>query len=99
VILHAVVDQADFEDAHPGARTKRDLVPYPMSLQHVAVGRAAAALGRQGRDVEVHRGNRRGDLTVLAAGLLKDETARLLGSTKKSTRSSSAAPVHRRPVC
>jgi hypothetical protein len=98
-ILQAVVDQAGFENAHPGARTKRDLVAYPMSLQHVAVGRAAAALSRQGRDVEVHRGDRRADLTVrrLAAGLLKDETARLLGLDEKKyakfERSTGAPPA------
>lgn len=99
VILRAAVDQAGFENAYPGARTKRDLVPYPMSLQHVAVGRAAAALSRQGRDVEVHRGDRRADLTVrrLAAGLLKDETARLLGIEGKKyakfERSAGAPPA------
>jgi hypothetical protein len=85
VVLQAVVDQGEFEDAYPDARTLRDLVPYPMSLQHVAVGRAAAELSRRGLDVEVHRGDRRGDLTVrrLAVGLLKDETARLLGIDEK----------------
>ena len=70
-----------------------------MSLQHVAVGRAAAELSRRGRDVEVHRGDRRGDLTVrrLAAGLLKDETARLLGLDEKKyakfERSTTAPPA------
>ena len=70
-----------------------------MSLQHVAVGRAAAELSRRGRDVEVHRGDRRGDLTVrrLAAGLLKDETARLLGIDEKRyakfERSTTAPPA------
>lgn len=99
VLLQAVVDEGEFEDAYPDARTLRDLVPYPMSLQHVAVGRAAAELSRQGRDVEVHRGDRRGDLTVrrLAAGLLKDETARLLGLDEKKyakfERSSTAPPA------
>jgi hypothetical protein len=85
VVLQAVVEQGEFEDAYPDARTVRDLVPYPLSLQHVAVGRAAAELSRRGRDVEVHRGDRRGDLTVrrLACGLLKDETARLLGIDEK----------------
>jgi hypothetical protein len=99
VMLYAAADQAGFENAYPGARTKRDLVPYPMSLQHVAVGRAAAALSRQGRDLEVHRGDRRADLTVrrLAAGLLKDETARLLGIEGKKyakfERSTGAPPA------
>src|SRR6185295_11374987 len=85
VTLQAAVNQREFEDAYPDARSLRDLVPYPMSLQHVAAGRAAAELSRRGRDVEVHRGDRRGDLTVrrLAAGLLKDETARLLGIDEK----------------
>ena len=99
VVLQAVVDQGDFETAYPDARTVRDLVPYPMSLQHVAVGRVAAELSRRGRDVEVHRGDRRGDLTVrrLAAGLLKDETARLLGLDEKKyakfERSTTAPPA------
>ena len=99
VVLQAVVDQAEFETAYPDARTVRDLVPYPMSLQHVAVGRVAAELSRRGRDVEVHRGDRRGDLTVrrLAAGLLKDETARLLGLDEKKyakfERSTTAPPA------
>ena len=99
VVLQAVVDQGEFENAYPDARTLRDLVPYPMSLQHVAVGRAAAELSRRGRDVEVHRGDRRADLTVrrLAAGLLKAETARLLGIDEKRyakfERSTAAPPT------
>lgn len=85
VVLHAALDQAGFEEAHPGARTERDFVPYPLTLQHVAVGRAAAALSRQGRDVEVHRGERRADLSArrLATGLRKAETSRLLGIDEK----------------
>ena len=89
----------EFEDAYPDARTLRDLVPYPVSLQHVAVGRAAAELSRRGRDVEVHRGEQRGDLTVrrLAAGLLKEETARLFGIDAKRyakfERSTAAPPA------
>ena len=99
VVLQAVVDQGEFETAYPDARTLRDLVPYPMSLQHVAVGRAAAELTRRGRDVDVHRGDRRADLTVRrrAAGLLKDETARLLGLDEKKyakfERSTTAPPA------
>lgn len=99
VKLQACVDQAEFEAAHPDERTLRDFVPYPVSLQHVAVGRAAAELTRRGRDVEVHRGERRADLTVrrLAAGLLKDETARLLGLDGKKyakfERSTTAPPA------
>lgn len=85
VRLHAVVDQAEFENTYPEARTLRDKRPYPMSLQHVAVGRVAGELSRRGLDVEVHRGDRRGDLITrrLAVGLLKDETARLLGIDEK----------------
>lgn len=99
VVLNAVVDQGAFEAAYPDARSLRDLVAYPVSLQHVAVGRAAAALSRLGRDVEVPRGDRRGDLLVrrLAVGLLKDETARLLGVSSthyaKFERSPGAPPV------
>jgi hypothetical protein len=85
VVLQAVVDQAEFGAAYPDARTLRDDVGYPVVLQHVAVGRAAGELSRQDRDVEVHRGGRRADLIVrrLAAGLLKNETAALLGVEKK----------------
>ena len=99
VVLHAVVDQGEFEKAYPDARTLRDLVPYPMSLQHVAVGRAAAELSRRGRDNEVHRGDRRADLMArrLAAGLLKAETAWLLGIDEKRyakfERSTAAPPA------
>ncbi|OBG14475.1 MULTISPECIES: hypothetical protein [Mycobacterium avium complex (MAC)] len=99
VVLRAVVDQAEFEDAHPDARTLRDLAAYPLSLQHVAVGRAAGQLSRHGRVVEVYRGEQRGDLTVrrLAAGLLKEETARLLGVDAKRyakfERSTAAPPA------
>lgn len=99
VKLKASVDQDDVETFYPEARTLRDLVPYPVSLQHVAVGRAAAELTRRGLDVEVHRGDRRADLTVrrLAAGLLKDETARLLGLDEKKyakfERSTTAPPA------
>lgn len=99
VKLQASLDQDDFETDYPDARTLRDLVPYPVSLQHVVVGRAAAELTRRGLDVEVHRGDRRADLTVrrLAAGLLKDETARLLGLDEKKyakfERSTTAPPA------
>lgn len=89
VTLHAALDQHEFESTNPNARTLRDEVPYPVSLQHVAVGRATAELRRQGRTVEVHRGDSRADLLVLrlAAGLLKDETARLLGvNSQKHSR-------------
>lgn len=99
VLLKALVDQVEFEAAYPDALTLRDLVPYPLLLQHTAVGRVAAELSRQGRDVEVYRGDRRGDLTVRrrAAGLLKDETARLLGIDGKKyakfERSTAAPPA------
>jgi hypothetical protein len=99
VVLQASADQAAFEAAHPDVRSLRDLVPYPVSLQHVAVGRAAAELTRRGRAVEVYRGEQRGDLTVrrLAAGLLKEETARLLGIEAKKyakfERSTAAPPA------
>lgn len=85
VRLQAVVDQDAFNVVYPDARTLRDEVAYPLTLQHVAVGRAAGALGRQDRDVEVRRGDRRADLTVrrLGAGLEKNETAALLGVEKK----------------
>jgi hypothetical protein len=84
-VLQAVVDQDEFAGAYPDAKTLRDGVGYPLTLQHVAVGRAAAELSRQDRDVEVHRGGRRADLTVrrLAVGLEKNETAALLGVEKK----------------
>jgi hypothetical protein len=98
VRLEAVADQAEFEDSNPHARTLRDHVPYPVALQHVAVGRAAAELTRRGCAVEVYRGQQRGDLTTrrLAAGLLKEETARLLGVEAKRyakfERSTTAPP-------
>ena len=84
-MLQAVIDQDEFTAAYPDARTLRDSVAYPLTLQHVAVGRAAAELSRQNRDVEVHRGDRRADLTGrrLAVGLEKNETAALLGVEKK----------------
>jgi len=86
VVLDAVVDQVAFNTTYPQACTLRDCVPYPLTLQHVAVGRAAAELSRRGHDVEVYRGaGRRADLTVRrqAAGLEKNETAALLGVEKK----------------
>lgn len=85
VRLPALADQDEFAAAYPDACTLRDKFAYPLTLQHVACGRAAAELSRQDRDVEVHRGDRRADLTVrrLAAGLEKNETAALLGVEKK----------------
>jgi len=85
VVLAAVPDQDQFDRTYPAARTLRHGVHYPVTLQHVAVGRAAATLTRRGYDVEVHRGDRRADLLVrrLACGLLKNETAALLGLSQK----------------
>lgn len=84
IVLRALT-AAEFASGHPQARTFRDGVSYPASLHDVAVGRAAAELTRQGYNVEVHRGDRRADLTVrrLAVGLLKEETGILFGMTKK----------------
>ncbi|MBU8820943.1 hypothetical protein KL864_34345 [Mycolicibacterium goodii] len=86
VKLHAVTDQDTFTALYPKAHTLRDNNPYPVSLQHVAVGRAAAELSRRGRAVEVYRGDRRFDLGAarLATGLGKNETAHLLGLNVKS---------------
>ncbi len=86
VVLQAAVDQDAFNAAYPGARTLRDGVAYPLTLQHVAVGRAAAEMSRQDREVEVHRGDRRADLTVrrLAVGLGKNAAAELFGVNKKT---------------
>ena len=85
ITLRAVADPGEFRSTYPHARTQRHGVTYPLGLQHVAVGRAAAELSRQGHDVEVHRGSDRADLTVrrLACGLLKTATAYLLDLTKK----------------
>lgn len=85
VTMQAVIDQGDFERRYPEERTLRDGRPYPMLLHDVAVGRAAAELTRRGYTVEVCRGDRRADLTVRrrACGLLKKETADLLGIAEK----------------
>lgn len=84
VTLQALFDQVHFEQKYPDQRTIRGRRPYPVSLHDVAVGRAAAELCRRGYSAEVYRGQRRADLTVRrrAAGLLKNETAKLLGITK-----------------
>lgn len=86
VVLHTVVDQETFTARYPQARTTGGTIAYPVSLQYVAVGRAAAELGRRGRDVEVYRGERHFDLTAarLAVGLGKTETAYLVGRNVKS---------------
>lgn len=86
VVLEAVPDQASFESVFPLAKTRRDGVPYPVGLQHNAVGRVACELQRQGRTVEVHRGSRRADLLVRrrAVGLSGKEAARLFGLNEKT---------------
>jgi hypothetical protein len=86
VVLYAVVDQETFTVHYPQACTELRANVYPVSLQHVAVGRAAAELSRRDRDVEVYRGDRHFDLTAarLSVGLGKNETAYLLGRNVKS---------------
>lgn len=81
VVLRAALDQRTFERRYPTARSLRDQAPYPVTLQHVAAGRAAAILNRRDRTVEVRRGERRADILVrrLAVGLVKRESAGLLG--------------------
>ncbi|TEA09067.1 hypothetical protein [Mycobacteroides salmoniphilum] len=100
VVLEAFEGQDEFQAAYPHAVTRRDGNAYPVSFQQVAVGRAAAELSRRGYQVEVYRTDgRRADLRVrrLAAGLLKRETAELLGSNAKKydmvERGKSAAPA------
>lgn len=85
VTVRAIADQGDFQQRYPDEKTLRDGRPYPMLLHDVAVGRAAAELTRRGYIVEVLRGDRRADLTVRrrACGLLKKETADLLGIAEK----------------
>ncbi|WP_267295871.1 hypothetical protein [Mycobacterium hackensackense] len=86
VVLDAVIDQAAFETAFPRAKTRRDGVSYPMALQHNAIGRVCGELQRQGRNVEVRRGERRADLLVLrrAVGLARKEAAALFGLNEKT---------------
>lgn len=86
VILQVAIDQETFASDYPDACTRLLEHPYPVTLQHVAVGRAAAELRRRGRDVEVYRGLRRFDLAAAraAVGLGKTETAYLLGINVKS---------------
>lgn len=80
-VIHALEDQGEFERVYPLARTLRDDIAYPMVLQLVAAGRAAAIFRRREQAVEVHRGERRADLLVrrLAVGLARGEAAALLG--------------------
>ncbi len=86
VVLQATADQSEFTTLHPHACTHRHRNAWPVSLQHVAVGRAAGVLRRAGRDVQVYRAERHFDLTAgrLAVGLGKTETAHLLGLNVKS---------------
>lgn len=86
VVLHAVVDDLEFGASYPDACTRRDRVQYPITLQHVAVGRAAAELTRRDRDVVVLRGERRFDMAAarLACGLGKNEAAYLLDLNEKT---------------
>lgn len=87
VVLQAVADQETFNIRYPDARnTRRRQNAYPMTLHYVAVGRAAAELRRQGRDVEVYRGERHFELAAArsAVGLGKTETAHLLDLNVKS---------------
>jgi hypothetical protein len=87
VSLQALAEQDEFTATYPDARTLRGGIAYPLTLQHVAVGRAAGELSRRGRDVEVHRGSRRADLAVrrLATGQLKKNlTAIMLRVEEKS---------------
>lgn len=97
VVLHAVVDQETFTASRPDARTLLLQNPYPVMLQYVAVGRAAAQLRRLGRTVEVYRGERRFDLAAArsAVGLGKTETAYLLGIRVDSYRANERKGVVR----
>jgi len=90
VVLHAVLDQNTFIERYPHARTLHAGRPYPMTLHHVAVGRAAAELRRRGLEVEVYRGDRYFDLAAarLAVGLGKKETAKLLGLNERTYNAS-----------
>ncbi|TKV35398.1 hypothetical protein [Mycobacteroides abscessus] len=85
VKLTVAADQDEFAALYPGARTLQDGLVYPVSLQHVAIGRAAADLTRRGHQVEVYRADRRVDLMVrrASAGLFKNETVDLLRVDKK----------------
>ncbi|MBE5477936.1 hypothetical protein E3G68_005290 [Mycobacteroides abscessus] len=83
----AVADQDAFNQMYPQARTPWG-TPYPFTLQHVAIGRAAGELSRRGIDVEVFggpQGDRRVDLAVRrqAVGLLKTMASDLLGIPQK----------------
>lgn len=86
VKLYAAVDQETYIAENPDAFTGAHQHPYPVVLQYVAIGRAAAELRRRGRDVEVYRGDRRFDLGAarFAIGLGKAETAYLLGINPKT---------------
>lgn len=99
VVLRAALDQREFERKHPQARSVHGDTPYPVTLQHVATGRAAAILDRQDRTVAVLRGDKWADLLVrrLAVGLVKRETPALLGVSEshyyKCERGNDPAPT------
>lgn len=83
----ALADQDAFNQMYPHARTPWG-TPYPFTLQHVAIGRAAGELSRRGIDLEVYggqHGDRRVDLAVRrqAVGLLKTMAGELLGIPHK----------------
>lgn len=86
VVLQAATEHAAFIEGRPDAVTTLHRDPFPLVLQHVAVGRAAGALSRAGRDVEVHRGSRRFDLAArrLAVGLGKNQASALFRIGEKS---------------
>lgn len=85
IVLRAFEDQETFVAAHPKQRTLAANIPYPVLLHHVAIGRAAAALTRDGRTVEIFRGDRRADLACrrLAVGLTKGEAGPFFGLKEK----------------
>lgn len=85
VTLKVVVDPPEFEKTYPDAKTRRDGIPYPFTLEYVAAGRAAAELTRRGYVVEVYRGDFRADLVTrrAAVGLPKTMAGQLLGLGEK----------------
>lgn len=92
VRIDAAADQDAFTAEYPDACTRIHQHPYPVVLQYVAIGRAAAELRRRGREVEVYRGDRRFDLAAarFAIGMGKAETAYLLDINPKTYNKSEA---------
>jgi hypothetical protein len=84
VELQAIGDQDQFNAAYPDARTKNG-APLPFTLQHVALGRAAAELTRRGAQVDAYRGDCHAELACRrqAVGLGKAMAAKLLGVRDK----------------